>query len=472
MHQWVSTTQNNLWQNNSVQPILKKTNEVADVEIHLNEPLQKIDGFGTCFNELGWESLSLLPNSVKDSIMRELFAPGVGANFSICRMPIGANDFSKNWYSYNENAADFEMTKFDISHDLTTLVPFIKAALKYNRDIKLWASPWSPPSWMKNNQHYASLKVPDVTNWPEKVLQNMRNDWGIDFKNVSNGLKAEQEVLEGKDNFIQEEKYFKSYSLYFQKFIQAYRKQQIKISMVMPQNEFNSPQVFPSCTWTPAGLNRFIKYLGPVLKAQQVDLFLGTMERPNSKLIDTVLNNPISNSFIKGIGFQWAGKDAIPSVSKKYPQLKLYQTEQECGNGYNDWKYCKYSWGLMKHYFNHGTSAYMYWNTSLKEGGRSTWGWHQNSLITVDTIQHQYKFNYEYFLLKHLSHFVRRDAHMIVTTGNSENVLAFKNVDNSVVIVVYNDSEKSKSMKIKIGDENINASIAADSFNTFFLSEK
>jgi len=123
--------------------------------------------------------------------------------------------------------------------------------------------------------------VPDVKNWPEKLLLNMRNDWGIDFKNVSNGLAKEQEVREGVDNFKQDEKYFKAYSLYFTKFIQAYRYQHIKIGMVMPQNEFNSPQVFPSCTWTAGGLSRFLKYLVPAMQAQQVDVFLAPWNAPD-----------------------------------------------------------------------------------------------------------------------------------------------------------------------------------------------
>ena len=121
--------------------------------------------------------------------------------------------------------------------------------------------------------------------------------------------------------------------------------------MVMPQNEFNSAQVFPSCTWTAAGLANFIgKYLGPEMKNLQVDLIFGTVERPDETLVDTILNDPEAGKYINGVGFQWAGKESIPGIHQRYPNLKLYQTEQECGNGKNDWKSCKYSWGLIKHY--------------------------------------------------------------------------------------------------------------------------
>ena len=72
---------------------------------------------------------------------------GVGANFTICRMPVAANDFAINWYSYDETEGDFAMEHFSIDNDKQTLIPFIKSAQKYNPEIKLWASPWSPPSW-------------------------------------------------------------------------------------------------------------------------------------------------------------------------------------------------------------------------------------------------------------------------------------------------------------------------------------
>lgn len=87
----------------------------AQEEISIsNDKGQTIEGFGACFNELGWVSLSLLPSDDRESIMKELFLPNYGANFTICRMPIGANDFSRDWYSYNENEGDFKMKNFSV----------------------------------------------------------------------------------------------------------------------------------------------------------------------------------------------------------------------------------------------------------------------------------------------------------------------------------------------------------------------
>ena len=186
---WVATTRTSQWQTRNQLTVSPAADSKWDVEALVDKPLQTIDGFGACFSELGWTSLSALDEGDREAILEELFAPGIGANFSICRMPIGANDFSVDWYSYDEVPADFGLEHFSISHDLETLVPFIRSALKYQPKLKLWASPWSPPTWMKYNKHYAA-KVSE----PEMP---------------SNGLRPDQSGKEGSDMFIQEDRYFR-----------------------------------------------------------------------------------------------------------------------------------------------------------------------------------------------------------------------------------------------------------------------
>jgi glucosylceramidase len=458
--EWVSTTQQEQWREQSLNttPIPGK----VDVEVEIDQPEQTIEGFGTCFNELGWTSLSVLSNDDRESIMKELFAPHVGANFTICRMPVGANDFSRHWYSYDETDGDFEMKHFSIANDMETLIPFIKNAQKYNPSLKLWASPWSPPTWMKYNHHYAAKSVLGNVNFKS-------DEYGMDLTGINNGLQPDKEGKEGTDMFVQEGKYYKAYALYFAKFIQTYKQQNIHIGMVMPQNEFNSAQVFPSCTWTAAGLAKFISYLGPEMESLGLKVFFGTVERANAKLVDTILTDPESKPYISGAGFQWAGKGAIPIIHQEYPNLALYQSEQECGNGKNDWKYCVYTWSLMKHYLKNGANAYMYWNTSLKQGGISTWGWKQNSLVSVDTVNKTYKYNYEYYLMKHLSHFVMPGAKRLSTTGSFDNLLAFINPDKSIVIVIQNDGNEEKNVSIKVGNKTFMPVLKTDSFNTFLI---
>ena len=149
--------------------------------------------------------------------------------------------------------------------------------------------------------------------------------------------------------------------------------------------------------------------------------------------------------------------------------MQLYQTEQECGNGKNDWEYCCYAWSLIKHYLQNGATAYLYWNISLDEGGFSRWGWQQNSLVTVNPAEKTFKFNHEYYLLKHVSHFVKPGSKRLITKGIFENILAFKNPDKSIVCIVQNDESGEKEIKIEINGKTLNPILPANSFNTFFV---
>ena len=424
----------------------------ADVYVRTDAPRQPIEGFGCCFNELGWTALGLLAPEERDSILRELFAPRVGANFTICRMPIGANDFSRDWYSYDETDGDFDLRDFSIGNDRETLVPFISAAQAHQPALRLWASPWSPPAWMKINKHYAAALPPPGSG-------------------VENGLRPDQVGHEGTDMFIVDDRHLGTYARYVARFLEAYRAEGIRVEMVMPQNEFNSAQIFPSCTWTPGGLARFIAVLGPELERLGVEVFFGTQERPDEGLLEAVLRDPVARPYVKGAGFQWAGKGAVAAVHRAYPDLPLYQTEQECGDGKNDWRYCRYTWTLMKHYLTSGARAYMYWNLALQEGGVSRWGWAQNSLVVVDPRTGTARYTPEYHLMKHLSHFVRPGARRLETASwtGYENQLAFSNPDGSVVVVMQNDLVDPLPVRVAVGDRMVAPTLPPDSFNTLVI---
>ncbi len=451
---WIATTEERPWREQrgaTVSPASFR--EPWHVEALREKPLQEIHGFGACFNELGWTALSVLSEADRAAILRELFAPGEGASFGICRMPVGANDFSRDWYSYDETPDDFDLRDFSLANDLETLVPFIQAAKAHQPDLKLWASPWSPPTWMKRNRHYAA-----ALSYPGQP---------------SNGLRPDQVGTEGTDMFIQEERYLAAYAQYFGRFVEEYRKKGIGIAMVMPQNEFNSSQPFPSCCWTPEGLARFIPFLGGAMEKLGVEVFLGTMERPDPRLLDIPLTVPESRRCIKGLGLQWAGKNALPRLHEEHPDLTIYQTEQECGDARNDWRYCRYAWTLMRRYFEGGANAYQYWNIALQKGGLSRWGWAQNSLVTVDPTVRTYVYNHEYYLLKHASHFVRPGAHRLGVQGWSgyENLLAFGNPDGSVVVVIQNDMCRDLPIRLKVGDRVVSATLSPDSFNTLVVPD-
>lgn len=450
---WVCTTRDRPWQtmNTGVEEITLQG--VGDLHVMLQptQEFQVIEGFGACFHERGWQALCALPEEQRAAILTDLFAPGVGANLSICRVPIGANDFALDWYSHNETPGDFDMRRFSTARDHKLLIPFIQMAQRYNPRLSLWASPWSPPVWMKTNGHYATAK-------PRLGLPD-------------NGIRDDQVRQEGQDTFIQDDRYFKAYALYFRRFVEDYEKQGMRIGMVMPQNEFNSAQIFPSCTWTPQGLSRFIPALGEEMAKIGTDVFFGTLERPDEQLFESVFSDPAARPFIRGVGAQWAGRAAVPFIHRAHPELKIWQSEQECGDGRNDWRFARFGWQIMKDFMRSGTTVYNYWNIALDSGQRSRWGWTQNSMISVDMQSGSFQYNHDYYVFKHVSHFVQPGARRIGTISFSgyENQLAFRNPDGRTVVVIQNDLSDRMPIHLTLAQRTYRAVLPPDSFNSFVL---
>ncbi len=443
----VTTTAESAWQKGVVyKPAFGWELLNLKVEAAKGRPME---GFGACFNELGWTSLKALSAEDREGVMKELFDPQAGARFTYCRMPIGANDFATEAYSYDETAGDFALKDFSIAHDRGTLVPFIQAALKQQPGLRLWASPWTPPSWMKRNDFYAEAKA----------YPGMKE----------NGIRPDQVGHEGEDMFRLEPKYLEAYARYFAKFVEAYRAEGIRVGMVMPQNEFNSAQNFPSCTWTPQGLAAFLKYLGPEMKKIGVEVFFGTLERGNVKLLDEVMKTKGAGEWVKGVGVQWAGKNALPEIRAEYPELPVFQSEQECGDGSNSWSYTGYCWQLMKDYFRNGACGYMYWNISTAEGGKSTWGWAQNSLVSVDAEAKTFKWNHDYYLLKHLTHFVEVGARLVEVSGTCDDALGFVNPDGTHVMLVRNELPHAQRVQVQVGARAVMVELPPDSVATLTL---
>jgi len=426
-------------------------NDHADITLYPEQKLQLMDGFGGCFNELGWEALGSLPLAARDHVFRDLFSAD-GANFSICRLPVGASDYALSWYSYDDVPDDFTMRNFNIDRDRYILIPYIKEAQKIHPGLKFWASPWSPPTWMKVNNHYALTSGSSV-----KGSNRGDNEMGAG-KNIANNATA----------FKMDNSYLEAYALYFSRYIKAYQKEGVDIGALHVQNEIAYAPQWPSCTWRPEDLGYFIKkYLGPKFKADTIktEIWLGTINYGNPDYVRKILTDTAASRYIKGVGFQWAGKNAIGTIGKEFPQVKVIQTESECGNGENNWVSAEHTWQLVNHYINNGASAYMYWNMVLDSTGSSSWGWPQNMLIAINKQTKEVKYNKEYYLMKQLSHHVMPGATHIKTSESKDN-LAFLNPDGTFVLMLSNLDDKEKKEVITVGDKKVELLLQPRSINT------
>ncbi len=439
---WIATTEKSKWQSKEIPA---NENPCNDKIVLTGEEAQTVKGFGGCFNELGYIALSKLDEADKKKIMSELFDSRTGCKFNLCRLPIGASDYAAEWYSHDEYEDDYDMEHFSIDRDHKYLLPYIKEAMEYKPDLQLFASPWSPPTWMK---------YPKVYNYGT--------------------LRMEPDIL-------------KSYALYFKKFIEAYHTEGIEINQIHIQNEPFADQKFPSCKWSAEQFRVFIRdYLGPLFEKEGIDteIWLGTLNGPEdmsftmqgmvldnyNRYIDHILFDEAARKYITGIGYQWAGRNAVARTNESWPELQLMQTENECGEGRNSWEYAEYIFGLIRHYFSNGVNAYTYWNMVLEPGGVSTWGWRQNAMITIVPETQEVIYNPEFYVMKHYSHYIKPGAVRLKTTGHWNSLTSvFKNPDGELVILVQNPLERDQTFTFEGSATSFTVILEKHSFNTFVI---
>lgn len=408
---WKCSTQKSLWMDKPDVVVYNKvpvpTSPRFLVLVDSKRREQAIDGWGGCFNERGWKALESLSEADRNEVMHSLFDPNNGLKLNLCRTPIGASDYAITLYSLDETPGDFALKHFSIDRDKEQLIPFIKAALAIRPDMKLWAVPWSPPSWMKDNN---SL--------------------------VSGHIRDDRQTLD-------------ALALYFARYVQAYKAAGVNISMVMPQNEPNMATNYTSCLWTGEQLAKFIGYhLGPQFKKQSIGagIFLGTLNESSrggyAYWVGPAMQDPNARQYVRGLGCQWDATTDMAETHFLFPDLKLMQSEAECGqSNANNWGFAEYQYQLAKKWFGAGASSNMVWNLVLNETGLSTGGWAQCSPIVVDRKSRKVIYTPYYYCYKHFSYFIQPGAHVIATESTWGDRLAFVNPDGEVVVVMGNSAD-------------------------------
>lgn len=463
---WTSSTESHIWEQSKLK--LSKTSMTAPVlTFSEDQSIITFKAWGTCFNELGWDAIKLLPEKQQDVLLSKLFSVDGDLRFTMGRFSMNANDYARNWYSCDEVDGDFELKYFNIDRDKTLLIPYIKSALQYNPDLTFWISPWSPPSWMKINHYYS------VVNNKEYNTLDPRLDYLLFEGKDDSNENLFPKRLAVNDYLIQDPRYLKTYANYFSKFISAYKNEGIPITMVMFQNEAWSYTPYPGCAWTPEGIIRFnTEYLAPVLNEQHPDVavYLGTINTNRFDVINEVLSDPRMAQSIKGIGFQWEGGEILPKLREKYPNYTYVQTESECGWGSFDWNAAEHTFQLINHYLGNGCEEYTFWNSVLADDGVSGWGWKQNALIQVDSKSNTAKYTPEYYAAKHYTHFISPGTKIVASTNDASKkfpVMIAQDPQGKLIIIAGNFRDENQNLSVKIGKKYLNVVLAAHSLNTF-----
>ena len=379
-------------------------------------------GIGGALTDAAAEVFDLLPQAKQRELLNAYFDEAHGIGYKLARTNIHSCDFSSSSYTY-VTEGDKNLTSFNIAHDRQHRIPFIKRAIAAaGGRLNIFASPWSPPAFMKDNNdmlHGGSLK-------PE---------------------------------------FHQSWANYFAKFIKAYQGEGVPLWGVTVQNEPMAVQKWESCIYTAEQERDFLKnYLGPTLRRQGLANKKIIAWDHNRDLIfqraSTILSDPEAARFVWGIGFHWyepwSGSqpmfENVRLVHETFPDMPLIFTEG-CvdvfdGQRLADWKFGEQYGRAMINDFNNGTVGWTDWNVLLDERGGPN---HVSNFcfapVHADTKSGELTYLSSYYYIGHFSKFIRPGAKRIASSPSRSQLLStsFLNPDGQAATIVMNATDKSAS---------------------------
>jgi len=408
-----------------LKPVVFGTAEIDfmmnSVMVDTARTFQTVEGFGGAFTESAATTLLKMTPKQQKEIIGAYFDPEKGHGYSLCRTHINSCDFSVGNYAYTEVAGDTELKHFSIERDRESIIPMIRMATKAaaGRTLKLFASPWSPPAWMKTT---------GKMNQGGKLKPEYRDAW----------------------------------ARYYCRYIREYEKEGIPIWGLTVQNEPEATQTWDSCIYTGEEERDFVRdHLGPALHREgleKVNLMIWDHNRDRMfERAKAVFDDPEAAKYVWGTAFHWYMGDFFENcqrVHDAYPDKKLLFTEGcvERGTHFGLWAPGeKYAQSMIQD-LNHWTVGWVDWNLILDEtGGPNHVGNFCSAPIICDTKTGEVHYMSSYYYIGHFSRFIRPGAKRILcaSTRDELEVTAFLNTDGEIAVVVLNRSEKNIPFALK-----------------------
>jgi glucosylceramidase len=380
---------------------------------------QTILGIGGALTDASAEVFARLPLAKQQEFLDAHFDPRKGIGYRLARTNIHSCDFSSASYTYVKEG-DKELNSFSIDHDRQFRIPFIKRAIEATGGrLTLFASPWSPPAFMKTN-----------------------ND-------MLHGGKLKPE-------------FHQSWANYYAKFIKAYEREGIPVWGISIQNEPMATQTWESCIYTAEEERDFLKnFLGPTMNREGLGNRNIIAWDHNRDLIyqrvSTILADPKAAQYVWGIGYHWyepwSGGDMmfdnVRLVHETFPHKPLLFTEGTPASfkaeDLHAWRLGEYYGHSMINDFNDGAVGWTDWNVLLDErGGPNHVGNFCFAPVHADTRTGELIYTNSYYYIGHFSKFIRPAARRIACSPSRSALLsaAFINPDGKVSVVVMNKGDQ------------------------------
>jgi len=429
-----------------LQPIAftdKSENKLLEIILDDQKTFQIIEGFGGAFTEAAASTFYKMSPHIQNEILNAYFDVENGHGYSICRTHINSCDFSLGNYAYTEIDGDVNLEHFSIDRDRQALIPLIKAAMSTSEaGFKLFASPWSPPAWMKTN--------------------GKMNEGGK--------LKLE---------------YRETWAKYYARYIKEYAKENIPIWGITVQNEPAAVQTWDSCIYTAKEERDFVRYfLGPVMEEEGLSNVKIIIWDHNRDLMyeraKVVYDDPEASKYVWGTGFHWYCNGNFENLQKlhdEFPDKKLLFTEGcvEGGTHSGSWNAGeRYAHSIIND-LNRWCVGWVDWNIILDEtGGPNHVGNFCSAPIIADTKTGKLHYQSSYFYIGHFARFIRPGAKRIVCDVNCDDLetTAFLNLDGSIAVVVLNRTDKDIGFALNFNGKFASTNITNHSIKTFCISKE
>ena len=381
------------------------------IPVDTDQRFQSILGVGASFEHSTGQNLAKMDAAARAELMERLVHPERGIGMNLIRLCIGTSDFTGTpWYSYNDlpyGETDPGLEQFSIARDQDYILPMIRLAQEKNPDLLFYASPWSPPGWMKDT-----------------------------------GAMTGGRLLE---------EHYGVYADYLARYVEAYRDEGIPIYAMTPQNEpgVDNP-AYPSCQWTAEEQRVFVRdHLGPAFEEAGLDtkiwIFDHNFNTPGFPR--TILSDPEAAQYVDGTGWHFyvGTPEAMTKLHEEFPDKHQYFTE---GSAFG-------TAGALQiiSFFRNWARSYNAWVILLDEHQRPNNGPFvpTPTSVILDSETLEVSYHFDFYMYGHFSKWTPRGSERVYTPESERDSfghVAFVTPDGHVTLHVANASGEPRSFEI------------------------
>lgn len=409
------------------------------IRVDLENPKQTVDGFGASFTDTATYLFSLMSEETRNDVMTKLFDDEKGIGLDMVRNPLGACDFSLEYYTYDdipEGETDYELEYFDFSK-AAGQVALTKQALEINPDIKVFLAPWTAPLWMKTK---------------------------YEFNTAGSMTKLRRDC-------------YNVYADYLVKCIQGYEEQGVPVYAFSVQNEPLIVTDWPSMYWECEELAAFtIDRMAPALEEAGLDTKILNLDHNWQRMEEGGWDLMAATAGVSaGMAFHWyAGEPEIMAqVAEKFPNVNIYVTEASYDRPADIGCMLQVT-SMCARSLRSGAQGYLMWNMAISTIGgpalnNNTWN---SGLVSVNMDNAETSFTGDYYSLAHFSKFIHQGAVVLESTdtGIDSNYklinLVTRNPNGTMTAVIVNYTNAEENLKLVLDDQVIEVDVAGRSIAT------